>query len=112
MREMVLDIMEPAAKGIVGKCLCDKLWKLPPLATVPQTRKYQAHIWRMAEHVADLAHSMRTVVHVGGDMVHIAEAQAGFTQAIGDRLRREPRPMLDTTKPLLFGRSHEHAVFE
>ena len=64
----------------------------------------------MAEKIADLAHSMGTVVQVDRDMVHIAEAQAGFAQAIGDRLRGKPRPMLDAPKTLFFCGCHQLAV--
>ena len=43
-------------------------------------------------------------------MVDIAKAQVAFAQAICDRLRRKPGPMLDATKPLFFRRRNKLAV--
>jgi hypothetical protein len=56
----------------------------------------------MAEKIADFPHPVGTAVQIDRDMVHIAEAQAGFAQAIGDRLRGKPCPMLDAPKTLFF----------
>ena len=107
---MVLDIVKCGAKAVAGKCLREELGKLPPLATVPQTRQHQVHIGRMAENIADSPHTMRVTVQIERDMVHVAEAHAGIAQAKGNRLRGKSCPMLDPAKPLFFGRRHQHAV--
>src|SRR5258708_2893945 len=64
----------------------------------------------MAENVAEFAHAVRMAIHIDCDMIHIAEVQARFAQAISDRLRRKPRPMLDAPKTLFFRGRHQHTV--
>src|SRR5437016_4083654 len=64
----------------------------------------------MSDRIADLAQTLGAAILVDRDVIEIGEAQACFTQAIGNRFRRKPCPMLDAAKPLLFGRRHQYAI--
>ncbi len=110
MREVVLDVVERAAKAVAGKCLGEELGNLLPLAAVPETAEHQADVGRMGRQIGDLAHAVGAAVLIDRDMVDIGEAQPGFAQAVGDGLRGKPRPMLDAAKALLFGGRHQFAV--
>src|SRR5436190_23165158 len=45
-------------------------------------------------------------------MRNLRQGDARLVQAVTDRLRRNPRPMLDPQKPLLFGCCDETSVFQ
>src|SRR5215467_269154 len=96
MREMVFDIVGRTAKVIGGKCLGEELWNLPPLAAIPEAAEHEADFGRMKRKICDLAPAVSAAVLVDRDMIHIGQAQPCVLQAIGDRLRGEPGPMLDT----------------
>jgi hypothetical protein len=111
MREVVLDVVDRASKAVAGECFGEQLGQLPPFATVPKACHHQGYFGRMAQDIANLAQPMSPIVHIGGDMIYIAKPQTGFSQAVSDRLRRKPRPMLDAPKPLFFRRRNQRAVF-
>src|SRR6516225_4147603 len=110
MREMVFDILGRTAKVISGKCLGEELWNLSPLAAIPEAAEHQSDFGRMERKIGDLAPAVSAAVLIDRNMMHIGQAKPCFVQAIGDRLRGKPGPMLDPAKPLLFGGCHQFAV--
>ena len=65
---------------------------------------------RCVSDVSELAEKIGPAAAIDGDAGDVAEIDFGFRQAIGDGARREPRPVLEPAKPLLFGRGQEHTV--
>src|SRR3954451_9609333 len=106
MCEMMLNIVEYPAKAISRKCFGEEFGNLLPPAAVPETAEQETHFGRMGCQICDFPHAMGPAVLVNGEMLHICQTQPGFTQAVGDGLRGEPRPMLDPAKALLFRSRH------
>src|SRR5215471_13964919 len=99
MREMVFDIVGRTAKLVGRKCLGEELLNLPPLAANPEAAEHQSDFGRMERKIGDLAPAVSAAVLVDRNMMYIGQAQPCFVQAIGDRLRGKPGPMLDPAKP-------------
>ena len=110
MREMVLDIVDRAAKAVSGECLGEELGNLLPLTSVSETAEHEADFRRTGRQICDLAHAVGAAVLVDRHMFDIGKAQPGFTQAVGNGLRGKPGPMLDPAKALLLGGCHQSAV--
>ena len=63
---------------------------------------------RRAQHVGDLAKEVGPAVLIDGDVVDLREREFTLAQAVGDRLRGKPGPVLDPVEALLFRRRNEH----
>src|SRR5207249_973425 len=110
MGEMMLDIVEHAAKALTGKCFGQQLRDRLPLAAVPQPIYRNSVARKMGYRIADHAKEIGATVLVDGDMIQIGQSNPGFTQTKRDRLARETRPMLDAPKSFLLGRRDKNTV--
>ena len=92
--KMVLDLMEFGTKGLSRQSLAPEAREFLVRARAGCCRRvqHQADIEWMTHEIFDLPHAVGAAIQIDRDMVHIAEAQAGFAQAIGNRLRREILP--------------------
>lgn len=110
MAHMVLDVVESAAKGLIGKLTGQQFQDALTSCPVAQAMQHECRIGPAAYQKAKLARHVGTVVLIDCYVVHLAEAYPGFAKAIGDRMRGKARPMLDTPETLFFGRSYDVAA--
>src|SRR5712691_3416969 len=110
MRQVVLDVVECAAKTLARKGLAEKVRNALPLAPVAQPLAQQGDTGRMDEQMADPPEEIGAAVLIDRHVVDVGQAQARLAQAIADGFARESSPMLDATKPLLLGRRDKQAV--
>ena len=110
MRQMMLDGMKLSTECGAGKHLREKVDDTAPLSTMGQTVDNRVEAGRMRCQIREFAPALRAVILIDGNMIDVAQTQPRFGQAVGDRLLRKPRPMLDAAKPLFLGRGNQLPV--
>src|SRR6267378_4367409 len=76
----------------------------------PPATPQQSRIGALRQNVAQLTDKICPAILIHCNVVNIGERDPGLRQAVCDRLRRKPRPVLDATKTLLLRRCHECAI--
>jgi hypothetical protein len=110
MREVVLDVVEGAAKALSGKRGLEQFGNPLPLAAGTDALAQQRQLRRMGQQPGEPAQRLGAAVLVDGDMVDIGEPQPSLAKAISDGVRRKPGPVLDSAEALLFGGRDQGAV--
>ncbi len=80
------------------------------LRLVTHTVKHKPQIGALAQSKLNLLEKAGARIGVDRDEADAGKRDAGLIQAIPDRFRRKPRPMLDAPEPLLLRRRDNLAV--
>src|SRR5262249_35793250 len=110
MRQMMLDCVELPASYLTRKGLLQKTPNVRARTTITEPVQHQIDGRPLRQKIYNLAHELRTIILIEGDMVHIGELHACLTQAISSSLRRKSCPMLDAAEPFLLGSRDKSAV--
>jgi hypothetical protein len=110
VREVVLDVVEPASEGLPGESLGQQLRRALALAAVAETVAYQAQIRDMEHEIAELVHEVRTAVLIERNVLDIGQANPGFAQAIGNGLGRKSSPVLHAPEAFFFSGGNEDTI--
>ena len=106
----MLDRMDLGSQRRAGERRREQLGDRGAGLPVAQAPQHQAEVRPLLQDVAELPQLVGAAVLVDRDMVDVAQARAGFREAIGDRLRGKAGPVLDAPEPFLLGGGDQHAV--
>ena len=112
MRQVVLDAREARPSKRSARRQPSPAASAPgrARAAVAQALEHQAEAGRCYRRHRRASALVGAAVLIDRDVVDVVESNAGLAQAIGDRLRGKPGPMLDPPEPLLLRRGDQHAV--
>src|SRR5262249_27243283 len=102
MAQVMLDVVHLTLKAIAGKCFGQQFTHVLPFSAVAKPLKDQRRIGTLPGEISKFAPEVGAAVLIERDMIQLAETDAGFAQAISDRLGGKSRPVLDAAKALFF----------
>jgi hypothetical protein len=110
MTEMMLDGMDCAGELLVRQRALQVAGDIGAVLAMTQPLQDITGAHARGQDVGELAPAVGRIVAVDRDVVHIGERDAGFLEAIADRLAGEAAPVLDPPEALLFDCGDEIAV--
>ena len=112
MAEMVLDGMHGAAELLVRQRLLEVAGDVGAFAALAQPAQHVGRADARGQDVAELAPAVGAVVAVDGDVLDVAERDAGLGQAVADRFAGKAAPVLDAAEALLLDGGDQGAVLD
>ena len=80
------------------------------LVNIPNPIYHQPHIWPMRQNKPKSPKVVHLRIAIHRDVIDIGKPNACLPQAVSDRLNRQPRPVFNPEKALLFRRGNQNSI--
>ena len=111
MGEVMLHLAHLRAQALAREGAREFLCHSSAFAFVANAIEHERQVRPAPDHVGHLLPKVRTCVLVDRDHVYVPEADAGFREAVTDRLGRETCPVFNAAEALLFSGGKQRPVF-
>src|SRR5262249_36472981 len=112
MRQMVLNLVHLAAEVLARKARGHQFRDVSSSTPVLEAVKHESEVRALRHQIGQLPEEIGPAVLIDRNMLNVGKGDAGFPQAVGNRLRWEASPMLHAAEAFFFSRSNKLAVAE
>jgi len=110
MGDVMLNLVQCRATAGAGKTRIEKFRKAAPCFAGLDPVPYQARVGPARQKISELLRQMRPAVLVEGNMVDVRQIYPRLFEAVGNRARGKPSPVLDPAEAFFFYRGNEFSI--